>query len=414
LISLAGARRVVFGLALASFVLSFFHRTAPAAIAGELTRAFSISSTVLGTLAATYFYVYTVLQIPVGVLADTLGPRRILATGSAIAAAGSLLFALAPVWEIAAVGRTLVGIGVSVAFIAVLKLSAVWFPPGKFATLAGVTMFAGNLGAVIAGAPLAWVVTQASWRTVFVALAILSGLLALATWLRVRDRPEELGLPAVNPPLPAAAHVPWKRAVTRVLANPATWPPFIVNLGVGGSFLAFAGLWAVPYLQQVHGMSRVHAAQHSSLMLLGVAFGSMAIGVISDRLRSRRGVMRAAVLLYTLSWLPWIAHVQWPLWATHSWFLLMGLLIPGFTLSWTIAKEANPPQYSGIATSVVNTGIFLGAGILQPLVGWVLDRGRALDDVAAGWDRALLVLVGAATLALLAAWLPARGTVQHH
>jgi len=414
MISLASARRVVFGLALASFVLSFFHRTAPAAIAGELTRAFSISSTVLGTLAATYFYVYTVLQIPVGVLADTLGPRRILATGSAIAAAGSLLFALAPVWEVAAVGRTLVGIGVSVAFIAVLKLSAVWFPPGKFATLAGVTMFAGNLGAVIAGAPLAWVVTQTSWRTVFVALAVLSGLLALATWLRVRDRPEELGLPAVNPPLPTTAHVPWKQAVARVLANPATWPPFIVNLGVGGSFLAFAGLWAVPYLQQVHGMSRVHAAQHSSLMLLGVAFGSMAIGVISDRLRSRRGVMRAAVLLYTLSWLPWLAHVQWPQWASLSWFLLMGLLIPGFTLSWTIAKEANPPQYSGIATSVVNTGIFLGAGILQPLVGWVLDRSRARDEVAAGWDRALLVLVGAAALALLAAWLPARGPAQHH
>lgn len=414
MISHVGARRVVFGLALASFVLSFFHRTAPAAIAGELTRAFSISSTVLGTLAATYFYVYTVLQIPVGVLADTLGPRRILATGSAIAAAGSLLFALAPVWEVAAVGRTLVGIGVSVAFIAVLKLSAVWFPPGKFATLAGVTMFAGNLGAVIAGAPLAWVVTQTSWRTVFVALAVLSGLLALATWLRVRDRPEELGLPAVNPPPSAAAHVPWKRAVTRVLANPATWPPFVVNLGVGGSFLAFAGLWAVPYLQQVHGMSRVHAAQHSSLLLLGVAFGSMAIGIISDRLRSRRGVMRAAVLLYTLSWLPWLAHVQWPHWATLAWFLLMGLLIPGFTLSWTIAKEANAPQYSGIATSVVNTGIFLGAGILQPLVGWVLDRARAADDVAAGWDRALLVLVGAATLALLAAWLPTRGKAHHH
>jgi MFS family permease len=143
-------------LALASFVLSFVHRTAPAAIAGELTQAFAISSAVLGTLAATYFYVYTLLQIPVGVLADTLGPRRILTAGSAIAAAGSLLFALAPAWEIAAVGRTLVGVGVSVAFIAVLKISAVWFAPGRFATLAGVTMFAGNLGAVAAGAPLAW------------------------------------------------------------------------------------------------------------------------------------------------------------------------------------------------------------------------------------------------------------------
>src|SRR5512143_2734109 len=158
--SLARTRRIVYGIVLASYVLSFFHRTAPAAIAGELTQAFTISGAVLGTLAATYFYVYTVLQIPVGVLADTLGPRRILATGSAIAAAGSLLFALAPVWEVAAVGRTLVGIGVSVAVIAVLRRAAVWLPPGKCAALAGVTMFAGNLGAVIAGAPLAWVVTQ--------------------------------------------------------------------------------------------------------------------------------------------------------------------------------------------------------------------------------------------------------------
>ncbi len=405
--SLAGARRVVFGLALASFVLSFFHRTAPAAIAGELTRAFDISSTVLGTLAATYFYVYTVLQIPVGVLADTLGPRKILATGSAIAAAGSLLFALAPAWEIAAVGRTLVGIGVSVAFISILKLSAVWFAPERFATLAGVTMFAGNLGAVIAGAPLAWIVTQTSWRAVFVALAILSALLAVATWLKVRDRPEDLGLPAAHPPLPSAAHVPWRTAIARVLANPATWPPFVVNFGVAGSFLAFAGLWAVPYLQQVHGMTRVDAAQHSSLMLLGVAFGSMGIGLLSDRLGSRRGVMRVAVLLYTLSWAPWLLHVQWPMWATLAWFLLMGLLIPGFTLSWTIAKEANPPQYSGIATSVVNTGIFLGAGILQPLVGWVLDRGTLTGDTLAAWDRGLLVLSGAAAIALLATLVPA-------
>ncbi len=191
---------------------------------------------------------------------------------------------------------------------------------------------------------------------------------------------------------------------TGVLRNPATWPPFIVNMGVGGSYLAFAGLWAVPYLQQVHELARVTAAQHASALLLGVALGSLGIGVLSDRLRNRVGLMRVAVLLYVLSWLPWLLHVQWPLAATLAWFLLMGLLIPGFTLSWTIAKEANPPQYSGIATAVVNTGIFLGAGILQPLVGWVLDRGAAARDPAR-WDHALWVLAGAATLAFIATWL---------
>jgi predicted MFS family arabinose efflux permease len=387
-------------------VLSFFHRTAPAAIATELTQAFSIGSAVLGTLAATYFYVYTVLQVPVGVLADTLGPRTLLAGGAAIAALGSLLFALAPGWEVAAIGRTLVGIGVSVAFISILKVSAVWFPADRFATLAGTTMFAGNLGAVAAGAPLAWLVTQTSWRSVFVGLAVLSAALALASWWRVRDRPQDFGLPAVHPDVAAAApRVAWTTALRSVLVNRTTWPAFFVNVGIGGSFLAFAGLWAVPYLQQTHGMPRVEAAQHTSMMLLGVAFGSLAVGMLSDRLRSRRGVMRAFTLLYLLSWLPWLMHVDWPRVATLAWFLLMGLLVPGFTLTWTIAKEENAAAFAGIATAVVNVGIFLGTGILQPLVGWVLDRGRESGSTASAWDDALAVLAGAAALGAAMSWL---------
>jgi len=390
-------RRAVFGIALAGYILSFFHRTAPAAIAGELVQSFAIDGAILGTLAATYFYVYTVLQIPVGVLADTLGPRRILAMGSVVAGLGSLAFALAPSWEVAAAGRTLVGVGVSVAFIAVLKVSAVWFPPDRFATLNGVTMFAGNLGAVLAGAPLAWLVTQMSWRAVFVALAALSLAIGIATWLVVRDRPEQAGFAPVNPPPSGSAPTHWLRALGRVLANPATWPGFFVNVGVGGSYLAFAGLWAVPYLVDAHGYSRVSAAEHASMLLLGVAFGAVAVGHVSDRLRSRRGVMRACTLAYALAWLPWVAGARWPIAATLAWFFLMGLFIPGFTLTWTVAKEVNRPEHSGIATAVVNLGIFLGTGILQPLVGWVLDRGRAAGDLGSAWDRAILILAGAAT-----------------
>src|SRR4030095_13015195 len=102
-------RNAIFGVLLAGYVLSFFHRTAPAAIAGDLTQAFGINGAVLRTLAATYFFVYTLLQVPVGVLADTLGPRIIVTAGALIAGAGSLLFAQAPTWELAGIGRTLVG-----------------------------------------------------------------------------------------------------------------------------------------------------------------------------------------------------------------------------------------------------------------------------------------------------------------
>ncbi len=384
---------------LGSYVLSFFHRTAPGSIAGELTLAFDIPRAVLGALAATYFYVYTVLQIPVGVLADTVGPRRLLSAGSLVAAAGSLGFALAPTWEVAAAGRTLVGAGVSVAFIAVLKVNAVWFPSNRFATLNGATMFAGNLGAVLAGAPLAWAVTWVSWRAVFVALAALSAAIGVASWALVRDRPEDGGFPSVNPASRGAGPPQrWTRALRQVLANPATWPGFFVNVGVGGSFLAFAGLWAVPYLVEVHGMRQVTAAQHASALLLGVAVGALLVGAISDRLGNRRGVMRVYTLLYALSWAPWILDARWPVAATLAWFAGMGVLVSGFALTWVVAKEVNRPEHSGMATSVVNVGVFLGTGLLQPIIGWQLDLGRSAGTLAGAWSRGIAILAGAAAL----------------
>jgi predicted MFS family arabinose efflux permease len=312
----------------------------------------------------------------------------------------ALLFGLAPVWEVAALGRTLVGIGVSVAFIAILKICAMWFPADRFATVVGITMFAGNLGAVVAGAPLAWLVARGSWRTVFVALGALSLLLALGAWWRIRDRPEQMGFAPVRD-IPPAAPIRWTHGVRAVIANPTTWPCFLVNAGVGGSYLAFAGLWAVPYLERVHTMSRVAAAEHASALLLGVAFGSVAIGTLSDRLRNRRALMRAYALLFALSWLPWLLDVRWPFAATLAWFALMGLLIPGFTLTWTIAKEANGVEHSGIATAIVNMGIFLGVGILQPLVGWALDRS---GDPQIAWRNGIALLAGFGAFGALMAW----------
>ena len=218
----------------------------------------------------------------------------------------------------------------------------------------------------------------------------------------MRDTPQAFGFPAVNSfGDDNAPRVRWAQALASVLRNPATWPGFFVNVGIGGSYLAFAGLWAVPWLEHAYGMSRVTAAEHASALLIGVAFGSLAVGMLSDRLGSRRGVMRIYALLYVLSWLPLLARIDWPVGATLAWFLLMGLLIPGFTLGWTVAKEVNRSEHSGIATSVVNVGIFLGTGILQPLVGWVLDCGRAAGDIATAWQQGMLLMAGAAAFGAL-------------
>ena len=392
-------RWTAFALVSSAYVLSFFHRIAPAAIAGELRGAFGASGAALGALAATYFSAYTVMQVPTGVLVDALGPRRIVALGGVVAGAGSMIFGLAPTLGIAGSGRALVGLGVSVTFIALLKLVAAWFREREFATLSGLVMFMGNLGAVLSAGPLAWAVTLTSWRNVFVAVGLFSLAGAVLTWLAVRDHPGEVGLPSMRELDGAAAHPPhagrWWEGLLTVVRNPATWPGFFVNFGLGGSYLAFAGLWAVPYLVEVHGMSRGEATAHTTVMLVAFALSSLAIGKLSDRLGRRRVLIIAFGLVHVLCWTPWILGGALPRVATFVLFALTGASAPGFTLSWVSVKEVNPPALSGTAMAVVNTGVLLGPTLYQPLVGWVLDR--------AGFRPALAVLAAFAVVGLAGA-----------
>ncbi len=362
-------RNLALIVTITAYVLSFFHRVAPAAIAQELVRDFHTSAASLGLLAATYFYVYTFMQVPTGVLADTLGPRKVLTSGSIVAGIGSLIFGLAPSFGIALAGRTLVGLGVAVIFIAMLKLIAVWFEPRRFATITGIAMFLGNTGSVLAGRPLADMAHLVGWRTVFVAAGLLSLTIGIASWFLVRDHPDE-GTTA-HQPTPSHA---WLPELKKVLANRATWPGFLVNFGIPGSTLSFAGLWAVPYLTQGLGLSSQAASSHISIFFLGLAFGCILIGRASDLLGLRKPLMVGGATIYTLCWLVWLWVDAPPLFITYSTFALMGLCASCFTLTWSCAKEVNPPHLSGMATSVVNTGMFLSAAILQPLAGWIMDQ----------------------------------------
>lgn len=384
------------GVAVAGFLLSFFHRVAPAAIAGDLQATFAIGGAQLGTLAATYFYVYTLMQIPTGVLADTLGPRRILFGGGLVAGIGSILFALAPTFEWAFLGRTLIGLGVSVSFIAMLKLIALGFDERRFASMAGLCMLIGNLGSILAGVPLAWAAQTSGWRPVFVGVGILSLVIACASHRWVRDTPTG-----------KLDRTAWLTGLVVVLKNRATWPGFFANVGLAGAFFTFAGLWAVPYLIQVHGLTLTVASTHVSVYFLGFAFGAALWGRLSDHIGRRKAVMLVASGLHVAGWGVWVFSSALPLAVTYGLCGAMGLASAGFTLSWASAKEVNPPQLSGMATSVVNVGVFLGPAILQPLTGWVMERhwdGRIENGIriysAADWHNGLLLLA----LSALAGW----------
>src|SRR5471032_134771 len=178
--SLAWRRWSAFALGCCAFFISFFHRVSTGSIAADLQHEFAIGAAALGTLGATYFYVYALMQVPSGVLADTLGPRVTLTIGMLIAGAGSIAYGLAENFTTAAIARTLAGLGVSGVFVCTLKLHAGWFHERRFATAVGASNVAGIIGALAATAPLAWLITFVSWRSVFIALGVVSLALALA------------------------------------------------------------------------------------------------------------------------------------------------------------------------------------------------------------------------------------------
>lgn len=403
-------RWIAFAIVALAYVLSFFHRFAPAAISGDLQQTFHASGAELGGLAATYFYVYMVMQIPTGILVDTLGPRRVVAIGGIIGGIGSLLFGMADTLAAASVGRLLVGLGVSVTFISLLKLNAAWFHDRHFATMTGVTILLGNAGSLLAAAPLAWALYYVSWRSVFVGVGIFSLLLALLAWFFVRNHPGEADLPSLRELDGKAAHPShdghWFDGLKVVLKNRATWPGLWVNMGLAGSLFAFAGLWAVPFLRDAYGMDRAEATRHTTLLLAGFAIGAFFIGMLSDRLGRRKPVMMAGAFAYCLCWLPLLFGVPLGAFAGYALFFVMGLCAPSFTLSWSCAKEVNPHALSGMATSVVNIGGFMGTAIMQPLVGWAIDRAHASRGGAVlalvDYQAGIAILLGFSLTGLIA------------
>src|SRR6266850_1317647 len=287
------------------YIFSYFHRVAPVVVASDLMQAFAIPAAALGTLIAVYPYCFVVMALPNGTLADTLGPRRMLALGGVTMAAGSMLFGAAPAFWVAFAGRLLVGLGASAMLIASLRLASEWFRPHEFATVAGSSQSIGAFGAIVGTGPLALVVEAIGWRLSFIGIGAITLLLAMACYVFIRDRPEDLGLPRVaeGPRVPAPSLRETLEAIPGIAANPRSWPILLMGLAIYGAFVPFFGLWGVPYLAQVYGMSRVGASNVLMMTALGLLISAPLIGWISDRwLGLRRPPLIAATALFAAVW----------------------------------------------------------------------------------------------------------------
>ena len=376
---------MIWGLGAMFYVIGFYQRVAPGVMTVELMSDFGLSAAALGNMSAFYFYSYVAMQIPTGLLADHWGPRRLLTSGAAIASLGTFVFALAPdVWW-ANFGRLMIGGSVAVAFVGMLKLAAHWFPSRQYALASGMALFCGVMGAVFAGVPLRLLIDTFGWRPVMIVSAIVTGIVAVGIWWLVRDDPKDKGY-ATH----ALIHADTDRQIpSNVLAGIRevfryrnTWLLYLVPGAVVGSVLTFAGLWGVPYLTTHYGMEKTTAAAVCSALLVAWAVGGPVFGGLSDHLGHRKPLYALGCLVLLLGWGVILLLPTLPVWLLVLLLILVGFFSGNMIIGFAFAKESAPGYLAGTATGVVNMGVMMGPMLLQPAVGWMLDRHwqGALDN----------------------------------
>lgn len=360
------------------YFFSYFHRIAPAVVVEDLMRTFAVSGAMVGLLTAVYPWLFGAMALPAGSLADTLGSRWTLTAGSAFMAAGAVVFGLAPTFGWAIAGRLLIGLGSSAILIAWLRLGSAWCRPREMATFGGMSQTVGALGALVGTAPLAALVGSLGWRASFLAIGALTAATGVLVALVVRDRPQALGLPPIGG-APAAAAMSLAeivRSVRAVIANRRSWPPVLATAGMYSTFLLLVGLWGVPYLTQVYGVSRLTASGYTAWSAVGVLLGGLSVGWISDRLLVRRRLpmlVFAAVYagLWMLLLLPEALRV--PVGWLGPFFLAFGFTNSAVGITFAAVTEANDPARPGIAIGFCNVPTFTALALLQWVSGAMLD-----------------------------------------
>lgn len=354
------------------FGLAFVHRVAPSVMTTELMRDFAVGGAALGTLSAWYFYTYASIQIPVGMLNDRFGPRRLMTAAVAVCALASFGFAASESLLAASFFRALIGASVAFAFVGTLTIAGYWFAPARFAMLAGAVQSIGMLGAVAGQAPLRYVIEQFGWRAVTHVIGAVAVALAALLFFIVPRRPRN---PVASTGDGDAEKHPVFKGFIAVLRNPQSWACAGIGFGMTAIMLAFAGLWAPKWLRDVYNYAEVQSGAVVSMLFLGWAIGAPVMGWLSDYTGRRKPVLLAGILCNSVLF-ALILFAGWrapgPLSAL---FFMLGISGSMMTIAFGCMRELNPPRHGSTAMGLVNMCVVGSGAVMQPVIGWLLDLG---------------------------------------
>ncbi|MBI9113476.1 MFS transporter [Sanguibacter suaedae] len=377
-----GRALLVWGTAIVAYVVAVVHRTSLGVAGLDAVDRFDVTAAVLSTFTVVQIAVYASAQIPVGVLLDRLGPRRLVAGGAALMAAGQLGMALADTVPLALAARVLIGAGDATTFVSLLRLVPSWFAPRRVPVVTQLTGLLGQLGQIVSAVPFVVLLHGTTWTTAFVVLACAGGVVSVLVWAVVRDSPG--ATPAVPSPSPGP---PGKGQLRAAARTHGTWLGFFSHMIAAYGLNAFVLLWGYPFLVLGQGVTPGTAG---ALLSLSVVVGIVA-GPVLGELTARHPLRRSWLVLgiSVIGALGWIMvlvpSTPRPLWVLVLFVAALAIGGPGSMIGFDFVRTSNPPERLGAATGLANMGAFVGALVTIFAIGLVLDAVRpsgeyTLDD----------------------------------
>jgi MFS family permease len=364
---------------LAGFLLSMFYRVSVTVISPQLSSDLGLSVNQLSDLSAAFFYAFAVSQVPLGMVVDRWGARRVMTFLAGLGVAGAAVFALAHSAGGLTVARVLLGLGMSCNMIGTMVLIGAWFPAKRFATLTGIIVGAGSVGQLLAATPLVLLSQAIGWRGAFGMVAALNAVQGLALWLVVRDHP-----PGAQP-VAAASENPLK-GLGQLLRKPFYWVISFSTFFRYGCLSALQGLWAGPFLIYGLGLTPVQAGNALLFIPLGYMVGLPLWGRLSDQvLASRKWAVLPALFGSALLILALGGLEGAPLWLVDALFFGLGMISAPGQIMYPHIKELLPPNLAARALTGINLYTMLGAAGVMQIAGLLVEGEPAAMSGAAGY-----------------------------
>ncbi|EDL65668.1 Major facilitator superfamily MFS_1 [Bacillus sp. SG-1] len=348
-------------------------RTAPGLITDQLMSDFGVTASTIGLVASIQFFVYTGLQIPMGVMADRYGPNVLLIAGTALTGMGTIIYSLGTHEFVLFFARILTGIGDATIWVNMVLILSLRFNEKEFTRLIGVAGMTGSLGFLLATVPFSTVIVLLGWRGAFLSAGVLLCLCSILLFT-VLVKKSEPSVSVKN----KGKHEKLSVLLRRIFSSRQAWALFLCHFGIVGGYIGFIGSWAVPYAMDIYGLTRVGASKLIMVSLLGALIGAPLIGWISSFLQD---IKRTYIVFHITVFLCWSAFL---LFKGHPSFFMLVLLffIIGFgfgsnSLTFALVRQTFPITESGMVTGFANTGGFLSAVLLPGIFGFILDHSAS-------------------------------------